>query len=230
MYILTLFCLLGIYGVSVFFIDKLKPIKTVNLIFPLSIFALYLALVLTVYFDVGFNDWNFQNTLLVANVSPFMFTIMPIVILMPKKINKYFYLLISLLSVGMLFSTVFGCLYNAIINYAFHPHFLLDYLAHILLSLWGVYFVKTNQVDISFKNSIISSLIIILVAVIMLLINLIFDTAFFGLSLTGKHNIYNVVLTSSSIVSAIIYFIGLISVLVLGYLYQKFIIKRLKSE
>ena len=50
----------------------------------------------------------------------------------------------------------------------------------------------------------------------MLLLNVAFDTAFFGLSLNGKHNIYNMVLVSNSYLSACIYFLGVGVVLLLG--------------
>ena len=120
----------------------------------------------------------------------------------------------------MLLSSVFGCIYNASINYKFHLHFLSDYFAHIALSLWGVYLIKSRQVELTKKNVIASSGIMIGVAFTMLTLNVIFDTAFFGLSLNGKHNIYNNVLTKSSYLSALLYFIGLIGVLGMGYGYS----------
>jgi hypothetical protein len=57
----------------------------------------------------------------------------------------------------------------------------------------------------------------------MLVLNAIFKTAFFWLSLYGAHSIYNVVICKSSILSAILYFMGLMFVLLFGYFYQKFL-------
>lgn len=54
----------------------------------------------------------------------------------------------------------------------------------------------------------------------MLIVNLIFDTTYFGLSLYGKHTIYNTVLVEESWLSAVIYCVGLGSVLWLGYIYS----------
>ena len=119
----------------------------------------------------------------------------------------------------MLFSATFNCIYNFSIGYKFHPHFLLDYVAHALLSLYGVYLVKSGQVRYSKRGCLIGGGIIFSVAVVMMILNVIFDTAFFGLSLNGGHNIYNVVVTESSYLSALLYFLGLCLVLVLGYLY-----------
>ena len=190
-----------------------------NAIFVLAVVIPYIALVVTIYRDTGFYDWNFQNVLPGANVSPFMFTCVPLALLLPKRVRKHFLLLISLLSVGMLLSGVFGCIYNAARNYKFHLHFTYDYAAHFALSLFGVYLVKSRQVTLSIKKALISSSLIFGTAAVMTVLNVIFDTSFFGLSLNGKHNIYAVVLTESSYLSALLYFLGLGVVLTLGYLY-----------
>ena len=105
--------------------------------------------------------------------------------------------------------------------YKFHLHFVLDYTNHIILSLWGIYLIKSKQITLNRKDSNISSLILISIATIMLILNIIFDTAFFGLSLNGNHNIYNVVLVKNSYLSALIYYLGMLFVLSLGYIFQK---------
>lgn len=225
LYVISMIVLLVFYVLGIIYLNRLKNTKLLNYIFPTVIFLCYISVVIRTFLVDGINDWNFRNTLPVANVSPFMFTLVAFIHLFPTKVKKHLYLLISLLSVGMLFSFVLGSLRNAIINYKFHLHFLLDYLAHVMLSLWGVYFIKTNQVKLTKRNVIISSSIIIGVAVIMLILNVIFDTAFFGLSLYGKHSIYNNVLTSNSYLSTAIYFIGLIIILALGYAYS-YLLKR----
>jgi hypothetical protein len=166
--------------------------------------------------DTDINRWNFLNTLPVANVSPFMFSIMPILLILPKKIREYVYLLICMLTVGMFLSTVFGCVGNAIRNYKFHFHFALDYLSHFALSAFGIFLIRSKQVKFNTKNCTISGSIIFGVATIMLILNVIFDKSFFGLSLNGKHNIYNMVLVSDSYLSALIYYVGLTCVLLLG--------------
>ena len=221
-YIGALIGLLAFYVCCIANMSRMKNTKLFNGVFSASVILCYLYLVIRVYLSVGFDDWNFQNALPTANVSPFMFFLVGFVYLIPMKVRKHLYLLISLLSVGMLLSSVFGCLYNASINYKFHLHFLADYFAHIMLSLWGVYLVKSRQVALAKKNLLISASMIVGVALLMLALNVIFDTAFFGLSLNGKHNIYNFVLTNNAYLSAALYFFGLICVLGLGYLYVSF--------
>lgn len=225
-YVISMILLLAFYICVLLNMKHMKNTRIFNYIFSTVILACYLHVVIRVYLSVGFNDWNFQNTLPTANVSPFMFTLVGLIYLIPLRVRKHIYLLISLLSVGMLLSSVFGCIYNASINYRFHLHFLSDYIAHVMLSLWGVYLVKSRQVELTKKNLLTSSGIIVGVAFTMLVLNVIFDTAFFGLSLNGKHNIYNNVLTNNSYLSAALYFFGLIGVLCLGYLYVTLLLKK----
>ncbi len=222
--------LCALYAVAVYCMKFMSNIKICNLCFTAFVFIPYVLLCVIVYLDVGFYDWNFQNTLPMANVSPFMFALTPIFLLLPKQLKKHAYLLVSLLSVGMFLSTVFSCVYNAVIAYKFHFHFLLDYVAHFTLSLFGVYLIRSGQVELNKRNALISSSLIFVSALIMMLLNVILDTTFFGLSLNGKHNIYNNVLVDNSYLSALLYFIGLTAVLLLGYGYSAWIKKKLGTE
>lgn len=221
-YIIALAFLCAFYAGCVYLMKYARHFQLTNVLFRFLVFIPYVCLCVIVYKDVGFYDWNFQNTLPVANVSPFMFSLMPISLFLPKKIKSHFYLLISLLTVGMFFSSVVGCIYNASINYKFHFHFMLDYMAHIFLSLFGVYLIRTKQAKLTVKNCLISGSILLGSATVMLILNLIFDTSFFGLSLRGKHNIYNNVLTDNSYVSALLYYVGVVAVLAMGFAVCKF--------
>ena len=91
---------------------------------------------------------------------------------------------------------------------------------------FGIYLVRSGQVTLAPRKSLYSGLIIIGVALFMMVLNLIFDTSFFGLSLLGKHNIYGNVLVESSYLSALIYFAGLTVILLLGYACSRFFEKR----
>lgn len=222
LYLIVFLVLLAVYIVGILLSKYLAlHTKTVNFVFALLIFASYLYLVVYMYRDVGIADWNFHNTLPTANVSPFMFCLTPLTLIMPKRIREYLFTLVALLSLGMLIAGLGGALGYVARDYKFHWHITMDCVAHILISLWGVYLVKSGQVKLTVKKAICGGAIIVGVAAIMLMLNLIFDKAFFGLSLNGKHNIYNMVLFESGIVSALTYFCGLCLVLVSGYFYQK---------
>lgn len=224
-YGLTLIIFLILYGAGVYFIPQTPQKKWVNAIFVACVFLPYLFCVFTILQDVGPTDWNFLNALPTANVSPFIFTICPLCLILPKKANKCLLTLISLLSFGMLCAGSITCIFNILRNYKFHLTIALDTAMHFILSFFGVYLVKTNQTEFSVRDCIVSGLSIVGVALFMFVHNLIFRSTFFGLSLYGGHNIYNVVVCDNGILSAIIYFLGLITVLTIGYFYQKLLLK-----
>ena len=223
-YIWALVAMYALFALGLFLMKYARCVKAFNLIFPAVVFALYLSLCIYIYrTDTDPGRWNFLNTLPVANISPFTFSIMPLLLILPKRAKEPIYLLIAMMSVGMFLSTALGCIGNAMRNYNFHPHFLLDYMAHVVLAAYGVYLIRTGTAKFSIKNCLVSGSLIYGVAFVMLILNVIFDKAFFGLSLNGKHNIYNMVLVDSSYLSALIYFVGLGVVLALGALLCSFL-------
>lgn len=226
-YLIALLLFISLYILGIVFLKRLKENKICNIGIPIFIFVLYLYCLITILIKCGMYDWNFTNALPTANVSPFMYCGCFILIFLPKSVRKYGNTLISFLSLGMLFAGVFSLIYNVMRDYNFYLHFVVDSFIHILLSWYGIYLYKTKQVFFEKKKRVFSSAVIVSVAVIMLVLNVIFDQSFFGLSLNRKHNIYSVVLCDDSNLSAIIYFSGLIFVLLIGSLYQKFLSRKL---
>ena len=216
-FIIIIGILLGLYALAVFLMRYMKNVRTVNTVFFLLTTLIYWVYVLMVYLQVGAKSIYFHGVLATANVSPFMFTALPIIYFSRGKLKEHLYLLVSLLSVGMFFSPIFNAISYAVSGVPFQVLPVLDYVGHLSLSLWGIYLVRSGQVTLNPKKALTSGLIIVGVADIMLVLNLIFDTSFFGLSLKGKHNIYGNVLTENSYLSAIIYFAGLAVILLLGY-------------
>ena len=224
LYLITIVVLLGI-SAGIFLLMKhfTNPMIT-NILFCLTIVVCYGVGLYINYLHNGVHDWNFTNALPTANVSPFMYATCPIFFALPKSIRKYYATLIALLIVGMVLSPTFSCIYFFSINYKFHASFLLNYIGHFALVLWGIYFVQSKQIELKIKDCLIGGAIIVAVALIMMILNVIFDQSFFGLSLNGKHNIYNIVLTNNSYLSALIYFTGLLAVMVSSYFLQKLLL------
>ena len=222
LYFITFLVLLALYVGGILLSKRLAGhSKIVNQVFVILIFLCYLYTVIYMYNDVGISDWNFLNTLPTANVSPFMFCLVIVFWILPKKVRPSLFMLVSLLSLGMLVAGLGGCFVYIARDYKFHWTIALDCTAHVLISLWGIYLIKSGQMELNVKKASQNGIIIVCVALGMLIHNLAFDTAFFGLSLNGKHSIYNIVITNNSIVSAFVYFVGLFLVLKLGYAYQK---------
>ena len=221
LYLVTLVCLFAL-SIAVVFLMRFMVKKTLfDIIFVVIVFVSYSLLVIAAYQKNGTDDWNFRNTLPYANISPFMFFFTPLFFVLPRGVQKYFGTLIALLCLGMILSSSISCIHYFSIGYAFHPEFVFDYIAHFALALFGIYLVQSKQVELRLKDSLIGGSIIVAVAVTMLIVNAIFDTSFFGLSLRGKHNIYNRVLVDNSFASAGIYFAGLFAALGSGLGLQK---------
>lgn len=224
-YLITAAVLLMLYAGGIYAMRYFHNPRWLNIAFPFFIFLPYLYGVIAMYLDVGVQDWNFQNTLPTANVSPFTYCLALLTLVLPKKAKEYVYTLISLLAFGVLCAGMITCVFNATRDYAFHWTIALDSFAHVALSLFGVHLVQSGQVQLEIKKSLLSGAIIVGVAVVMLLLNVIFHTSFFGLSLHGNHNIYNVVICQNAYLSACLYFAGLCTVLCIGYVYQTFLNK-----
>ena len=137
------------------FLSKYK--EYINVIFVVTICASYFYMVIYTYFDSGIHDWNFQNTLPTANVSPFMFCLSGLILFMPKRIKNNLYTLIALLSLAMLVVGLFGTLSYAEREFNFYWHVALDCTAHVLISLWGLHLVKSGQVELTPKRAICGS-------------------------------------------------------------------------
>lgn len=228
LYIIALTLLIFASITTVLLMKHFKNIKVTNIIFIGITFVCYLLVVLIAFIKNGLYDWNFLNTLPTANVSPFIFCISPLFFVFPQKIKKYLGALFALLTIGMFLSPIISSVYYFSISYQFHFSFAIDYIAHFSFALFGIYLVHSKQVELTFKNALIGAAIIIVVALMMVVINLIFDTSFFGLSLRGKHNIYNQVLVDNSYLSTLIYFSGLLTILAAGFGLQKLLLKLMK--
>ncbi len=63
------------------------------------------------------------------------------------------------------------------------------------------------------------------------ILNLVVTTTFFGLVFFGEPNIYSVTISNSGFVSNTIYILGMIFVLLLGYIFASFVLKKsIKSQ
>lgn len=220
-----IFLIVG-YFCGLFWIRRIKNPERWNLPFCAVIFVLYAIDLIEIYKSVGFYDWNFTNSLPTANVSPFTFTCVGLSFLFPKKIRYRFLTLISMLSVGMFIAGVLECVNSVFEERAFNRVIATDSTIHLIISLYGVFLIAHKQVSVDTKNVLVSGIMLVCVALCMLILNVIFRTSFFGLSVYGEHNIYGVVFSKSGTWSALLYFTGLCAVLLLGSFCQKTVARK----
>ena len=230
-YLVAFAILLAAYAVGLFLLLRLRaPLRHADLCFAAFVHLAYLLGAVLILLDVGFHDWNFQNALPTANISPLAFFTLPLMLLLRGRARTAYLTMISLLSFGMVAAGMLTLIGNALRDYALHFTILLDSVNHAVLSLFGIYLVKSGQVRLARRDCIAAASAVFGAAVLALLLNLIFHTAFFGLSLYGEHNIYNNVLTESGILSALLYFLGLAAVLLAGLLYCKILTGRTPTD
>ena len=220
---LAVFALLAL--ILSYVLGRVRNTKVMNIIFAFAIFLSYIAFVVIVYIKVGLKDKAFTNTLPTANISPLAFFISPLCVFAPKSIKKHFLLLFSLLSIVMILLPVYNCVYNYLTNHEFVPYLLLNYFSHLVMLLWGIYIIRSKQVKLNLKSFSSSLSTILCILILFTSLNSIFDTSFFGLSLNGKHNIYGYVLVDNSYLSLSIYVVGLVTLLLIGYVFCKLIEK-----
>lgn len=169
------------------------------------------------------NGLNLKNVTPISNISPFIFTIIALTIFLPDRINKYIYKYITIFQ-WVLFIAAFFVLVTVLIKQGsiYFLFTIFDSFAHIVTAAFCYYLRKTKQVDVSFKEFGYFSLITSSLVVVVIIINLICHTTFFGLNFYGEHNIYGCVMVGDRFLSAFIYSSGLALALWSGYfLYLK---------
>ncbi len=218
-YVISLAILNLIFLVFYFLILKYKAKCKINLVFILCIFTIYCATLLIQLLTQGSNSKAFIDTLPTSNISPFVFSTLPLCLL-NKKLQNLIFPLAVFLSVGMLCSVEISHYRFIHDKLSYNFALSLDGLNHILYVIFGIYLITTNQVKLNLKTFLSVCGTILSVVGLMIVLNIVFQTSFFGLNFYGKHQIYNIVVCSSGIMSAVIYVTGLLLFLILGYLFQ----------
>ena len=217
-YIISLAILNLIFIVFYFLIFKFSVKLRLNHVFILCIFTLYCITLLIQLLSQGSNSKAFIDTVPTSNISPFVFCTLPLCLF--KRLRNFIFPMIVFLSVGIILSVEISHYRFINENLEYNIALSLDGLNHMLYALFGVYLVVSNQVQLSLKSFIYGCISILTIVATMILLNLIFHTSFFGLNLYGNHSIYDIVITTSSVLSSLIYVLGLIIFLFLGLLFQ----------
>ena len=195
--------------------------RLINTIFASIILILHTCDI--IFSAIEGNGLNLKNVTPISNISPFIFTIIALTIFLPCRINKYIYKYIAIFQ-WALFIAAFYVPIAALIKQdsTYFSFAIFDSVAHIVTAAFCYYLRKTKQVDVSFKEFGYISLITSSLVVVVIIINLICHTNFFGLNFYGNHNIYGSVIVEDGFLSAFIYLSGLALALWSGYfLYLK---------
>ena len=214
--------------ILVIFLNKRKANKTlVNLI--LSGIALFFY-ILMILFDGVYHKWDLEMILDViplSRMSPFIFATVFFINFVPQGVRKYYHTILStfflaMASVGM-FSSLADGLMNDINYFVVWMYF--DSFSHLAIALLGLWLVLSGQVTFERKTLFKCLGILYVFLFLLIIVNLIFKTNFFGFSVYGDHNIYNIVI-NPWLASFAAYFAGLTVIVVADWLLMKAISKK----
>ncbi len=166
-----------------------------------------------------------------GNLSPFLFTMAFFAILLPERDRVVFRTVAGIMCLAMIGAGYYNSLTRLFMAEPWlYTCIVFDNFGHILFGLYGFYILRNRVVIYDRKTKIFSCSFVLGTALLMLILNAIFGTSFFGLNLYGNHNIYNLVLTKSSALSAVLYFIGLSGLLAIGWHFADVIQKKASQK
>lgn len=220
--VILLTILLFIFGLCLLKKLPKKSLKVEKYIIIVS-FVSYIFEIFKIGLVMGFEKEAFFYALPLGNVSPFVFTLAFISLFLPEKIRKNFRPILIILTFGFIVAGFGLTLINLVTNQPYVPSSIFDVIPHILLALLGFYYCESYNEEYSLKHYVFAGIFLVLVALLMLGLNAIFNTSFFGLNPYGNHNIYFHKPIQNCLLSNIIYFIGLMLAIMIGYLFQKLI-------
>lgn len=193
--------------------DKLNT-KICNGVFIVLDVIFYFLWNLGMYESLWFED--IYDTL--KNISPMIFTVIPLTCMMNDKTKSYAYSAIAYLWLGM-FVALFLSPQN---HYISSPNteanlvYTGEALCHMLASLFGIYLILTKQVTLDF-NSWCKALFFLYVIIWWgVLLNATFHLSNFGMDPYGNYSIYFIDIFGSFGATLIAYLIGVLLVVTIG--------------
>lgn len=214
--------------ILLFFLNKrLKNKSSVNYVLAGIALLFYILLIVT---DGQYHHWD-EPTILdvhpLSKMSPFLFATALLAEFLPQTIKRYYHTILATLLLAMAAVGIFASLADGVMNDMnyFVVWMYFDAVSHVTIALFGLWLAISGQ--LSFERKILLRSLGILYAFLLLLIviNLIFKTNFFGLSTYGGHNIYGVVI-DPWILSFVAYFAGITVIALAGW----FVCKALASK
>ncbi len=189
-------------------------IKVGNLIFVILDVIFFFCWNLAMY-PKGKLDDGFET---LENISPLMFTLIPLTYAMRGKVKDACFCAIAFLSVGMLVAMYASPEYEYVFTFRREADFMYtgEALCHMLCSLFGVYLVLTNQVKPNFLNWIKSLAFMYSFITFGVILNFVFHKGFFGMNPYGNYSIYMIDIFGSFEATLVAYYIGVLLVLTIG--------------
>ncbi|MBQ9070961.1 MAG: hypothetical protein IJY23_06430 [Clostridia bacterium] len=166
------------------------------------------------YAEKGWLDDGFMT---LENISPFIFTVIPLTLFMNKKTKEFAFSAIAFLHLGMFlalfispeYEVIFRMKTEATLAYAGEA------ICHMIASLFGLYLVLSGQVKADFSHWIKSIVFMLGTITFGVFLNLTLDTYCFNMN-PNKYSIYMINIFDSFEATMAAYYLGVFLVLTLG--------------
>lgn len=199
-------------GFIVFYRDKIN-IKIGNLIFAIAdVFFFFL-------WNYGYFVRGSLDTFITFdNISPFIFTVIPLTYIFKKTVKEYAFAAIAFLHFGMLCATLVSPEQAYLFNFLEEANMLYtaEALCHMLAALFGIYLVLTRQVKPTFSTWVKSVIFMYSIITFGVVMNFIFHRSYFGMDPYGRYAIYFLDIFGNFWTTLIAYYLGVLVVLTVG--------------
>lgn len=161
--------------------------------------------------------WLNDGFMTFENISPFIFTVIPLTVFMNQKTKDFAYSAIAFLHLGLFLATLISPEYVVIFNYKTEATFAYatEAMCHVLAALFGIYLMLTEQVKTDFLHWIKSIVFMLGWISFGIFLNLVLDTHCFNLN-PNKYAIYMLDIFGSYEATVLAYYLGVVVVLTLG--------------
>ena len=184
--------------------------------------AVFVALDVIFYFvwNLGMYErgWLNDGFETFGNISPFIFTVIPLTYLMHPKVKEYAFSAIALLWLGMFVALFISPEYAYIYDYHRQASVLYtgEALCHMLASLFGIYLIITKQVKLNLQTWIRAIVFMYSGIFFGVFLNYFFHKAHFGMNPYGNFSIYFLDIFGTFEATFIAYLFGVLTVLTVG--------------
>ena len=180
--------------------------------------------------------WLSDGFMTLDNISPLMFTLIPLTYFMKDSVKDYCFSAIAFLSFGMFCAMMISPEHAYLFNFNEEASFLYtsEAACHMLCAVFGIYLVMSNQVKPNFRQWIKSIVFMYSIISFGVVLNFVFHKRFFGMDPYGEYSIYFLDIFGSFATTLIAYYLGVMVVLTIGmqmcYLMDKISKKHAKAE
>lgn len=195
--------------------------KYMNPKFTIILFTITNTILFIGYYINEFHRKGTFEILIFDQISPFMFTMLPLSFLLKDKIKDLVFKTAALLSLGMFAAMLVSPQEAYLGSHQIEASMLyvLDTLLHLNFSLFGVYLFVSNTVKIDMKSIGQAAIFLYSVITFAIICNFLFHKNFFGMGYYSNYGIYMIRIFETYWATLVVYILGVSLVLMLGYEY-----------